>query len=74
MGNVMLCTGRYAETPYFFESICVNIYCVEELCYLLASNPFMIDAEIMDKKLAQWLDEECGLVELSHQLFTLFRR
>ena len=74
MGNVMLCTGRYAETPYFFESICVNICCVEELCYLLASNPFMIDAEIMDKKLAQWLDEECGLVELSHQLFTLFRR
>lgn len=74
MGNVMLCTGRYAEKPYYFESICVNVYCVEELCYLLASNPFMIDTDIMDKKLAEWLDKECGLVELSHQLLTLFRR
>ena len=74
MGKVLLCTGKYAETPYHFEGVCVNVYCVEELCYLLASNPFMIDAEIMDKELAQWLDAECGLTELSHQLLTLFRR
>lgn len=74
MGKVLLCTGKYAETPYHFEGACVNVYCVEELCYLLASNPFMIDAEIMDKDLAQWLDAECGLTELSHQLLTLFRR
>ena len=59
-----------------YRQICRNaLFFREHLChYLLASNPFMIDAEIMDKKLAQWLDEECGLVELSHQLFTLFRR
>ena len=74
MGNVMLCTGRYAGKPYFFESICVNVYCVEELCYLLAGNPFMINTDIMDKKLAEWLDKECGLIDLSHQLLTLFRR
>ncbi len=74
MGKVLLCTGKYAENPYHFEGVCVNVYCVEELCYLLASNPFMIDAEIMDKELAQWLDAECGLTELSHQLLTLLRR
>lgn len=74
MGRVLLCTGRYAEKPYHFDSVCVNVYCVEELCYLLASNPFMIDAEIMDVELAEWLDKECGLAELSHQLLTLFRR
>lgn len=74
MGKVLLCTGRYAENPYHFESICANVYCVEELCYLLAGNPFMIDAEIMDKKLAEWLDQECGLTELCHQLLTLLRR
>ena len=74
MGNVLLCTGRYAENPYHIESICANVYCVEELCYLFASNPFMIDAGIRDKELAGWLDEECGLTELSHQLLTLFQR
>jgi tetratricopeptide (TPR) repeat protein len=34
----------------------------------------MIDAGIMDRELALWLDEECGLTELSHQLLTLFQR
>lgn len=74
MGKVLLCTGRYAGNPYHFDSVCVNVYCVEELCYLLSSNPFMIDAGIMDRELAQWLDRECGLTELSHQLLTLFQR
>lgn len=74
LGRVLLCTGRYAKKPYYFSSVCVNVYCVEELCYLFASNPFMIDNSVMDKKLAQWLDEECGLADLSHQLLTLFQR
>lgn len=74
MGRVLLCTGTYAKVPYHINSICANVYCVEELCYLLAANPFMIDAEIMDKELAEWLDRECSLTDLSHQLLTLFRR
>lgn len=74
MGRMMLCIGRYAEKPYYFSSMCVNVYCVEELCYLFASNPFMIDNDVMDKELAEWLDRECGLTELSHQILTLFQR
>lgn len=74
MGRILLCTGKYAKNPYHFESLCVNVYCVEELCYLFASNPFMINRDIMDKNLARWLDEECGLPELCHQLLGLFNR
>lgn len=74
MGRMILCIGRYAKKPYHFNSMCVNVYCVEELCYLFASNPFMIDNDVMDKELAEWLDRECGLTELSHQLLTLFQR
>lgn len=74
MGRILLCMGRYAENPYHFNSVCVNVYCVEELCYLFAANPFMINTDIMDQELAEWLDKECGLTELSHQLLMLFRR
>jgi len=74
VSRVLLCMGRYAREPYHFKNICVNVYCVEELCYLFASNPFMIDSDIMDKKLAEWIGNECGLAELSHQLLTLFTR
>lgn len=74
MGNTLLCTGKYAQTPYRFENICVNIYSVEELCYLLSANPFMIDAGIMDRKLAEWIDTQCGLTELGHQLLNLLQK
>ncbi len=74
MGKILLCTGKYAQQPYHFENICANVYCVEELCYLLSANPFMIDMDIMDAQLAQWLDEECGLRELSHQLMNLLNK
>lgn len=71
MGRILLCTGKYAKNPYRFENVCVNIYCVEELCYLFASNPFMIDQNVMNRELVNWIDQECGLFELSHQLLNL---
>ncbi len=74
MGKVLLCTGAYAKKPYYFENVCVNVYCIEELCCLLAANPFMIDVGIMDKSLVEWIETECGLKDLSHQLLSLFRR
>lgn len=74
MGKILLCTGKYANKPYYFENICANVYCVEELCYLLSTNPFLIDTEIMNPLLAQWIDEECGLKDLSHQLLNLLNR
>ena len=74
MGRMILCTGKYAKNPYYLENACTNVYCVEELCYLFATNPFIINGDIMDKKLARWLDEECGLSELGHQLLGLFNR
>ena len=46
----------------------MNVYCVEELCYLFANNPFMINTEIMDKHLPEWLREQCGLPELADRL------
>lgn len=74
MGRAILCIGRYATTPYRFEKICMNVWCVEEVCYLFLNNPFMIDNDVMDKRLAEWVDRECGLAELSHQLFTLLHK
>lgn len=74
MGRVLLCVGKYAETPYRFESICVNVYCMEELCYLLSANPFLVDVGIMNRELAEWIDKECGLPNLSHQLLLMLNK
>ena len=74
MGKVRYTTGNYAQTSYMVPQINVPVYCVEELCYILQENAILLDREICDKELARWLDEECGLSQLSSQLMTLLRQ
>ena len=71
MSHIILSTGNYAETPYFFEKTYVNLYSIEELCYCLVENAELLDQEIVSEKLARWLDEQCGLPNLAHALFAL---
>lgn len=74
MGQIILGTGRYAGKPYFVEKFYVNLYSVEELCYLLVEKAQMLDPEIMQRELVQWLDEECGLNQLAHALYSLLNQ
>lgn len=74
MGQIILCTGQYAEKPYFVEKFYINLYSVEELCYLLVEKAEMLDSEIMQKELVQWLDEQCGLNQLAHTLYSLLNQ
>ena len=68
MGRVLLCLGRYARNPYFVERAYVNVYSVEELCYCLIRNAYLVDEEIMDENLPGWLERECGLKNLAEKL------
>ena len=71
MGRVLLCIGRTAENPYFFDKTCQNIYSIEELCYVFGENAYMLDDEIVDRRLVKWIDDECGLMELARSLYGL---
>ncbi|TCL60643.1 hypothetical protein EDD76_102342 [Kineothrix alysoides] len=73
MGKVLLCIGRYAKLPYFMEKAYVNVYSAEELCYCLMQNIHLIDREIMDENLADWLAKECGVEELSERLLHMLK-
>lgn len=74
MGKVILCAGRNAENSYCFEKLNIRVWSVEELCYCLRENPFLIDQEIVNKKLVDWLDKECGLAELAESLRPLLNK
>lgn len=74
MGQIILGTGRQAGKPYFVEKFYVNLYSVEELCYLLVEKAEMLDPEIMRRDLVQWLDEQCGLNQLAHALYSLLNQ
>ncbi|MBQ6806641.1 MAG: hypothetical protein IJO97_04335 [Lachnospiraceae bacterium] len=71
MSSIIMGTGNYAETPYFFEKTYVNLYSVEELCYCLVENAELLDQDIVNEKLARWLDEQCDLSQLAHALYSL---
>lgn len=64
MGGYYLCKTERARHPYYIESIGINIYSIEELCYYFRENVYLIDESIINQKLCDWLGEELGLRRL----------
>lgn len=74
MSRIILGTGRYADSPFYVEKFYVNLYSVEELCYLLVEKAELLDQDIMQRELVRWLDEQCGLNQLAHTLYSLLNQ
>ena len=69
--RVSVCVGNYAETPYCIPGLGINVYSMEELCYCLKENAFLLDFSMMNDALADWIDRACGLRELAKTLYPL---
>ena len=74
MSGYILCQVRKAEKPFFIENISTNIYSIEELCYYLYHNLYLIDQTIMNEGLCSWIQEELELPKLAAKLRPLFER
>ena len=74
MSRIILGTGRYAEKPYYMDKFYVNLYSVEELYYLIVDKAELLDQDVMLPELVKWLDEQCGLNQLAHTLYTLLNQ
>lgn len=64
-----LCLLEQAKKPYYIENIRTAIYSLEELCYYLYHNIYLIDETIMNEGLCDWLRDELGLTRLYRQLY-----
>ena len=58
MGSYILCQVRRAENPFFIDSVSLNIYSIEELCYFICRNLPLLDETVLNESLAAWLKEE----------------
>lgn len=58
MGSLILCYKKKAKQPYEITRIHRKIYTIEELCYYLCNNLYLIDYTIMNEQLCDWLEEE----------------
>ena len=74
MNRVLTCIGEYAETPYYIEKVYVNVYSAEELCYVIYENAFLLDKDILDRKLTDWIDKQLKLHDLARDLIVLINQ
>lgn len=68
MSGYILCQVKKAEKPFYIENISTNIYSIEELCYYLYNNLYLVDGSVINDKLCTWLEEELDLPKLAAKL------
>ncbi len=71
MTELILCTGELSTTPYYIVGLGVNIFSVEELCFCLVQNAYILDRDLMDEKLCVFLERQLKMKELAGTLHTL---
>ena len=69
MSGYHLCQVKKARQPYFIESISTNIFTIEELCFYLQKNIYLLDQTIINERLLDWIRDELGLVRLYRKLY-----
>ena len=74
MGSLILCHKKKASQPYKITRIHRKIYTIEELCYYLCNNLYLIDYTIMNEKICEWLYSELDMKELARDLLDLLQK
>jgi len=71
MGKLILCSGERTDRPYVFPQTGVRIYSIEELCYYLYHNVYLIEESIFTDSLLNWIGTELKLSERAAKLKSL---
>ena len=66
--SVRLCMGEYAKEGYEPEGLGVRIYSLEELCFFIRENAYLLNDGFMDHSLGDWLIQQCRLEELGEEI------
>ena len=73
MGELLYCHEPIAALPYYVEGIGMNLYSMEELCYYIMENTFLLDNSFMSEELCTWVEKQMGLYKLAEQLRDIMR-
>ena len=74
MGSLILCHEKKAKQSYEITRIHKKIYTIEELCYYISHNLYLIDETIVNKQLCDWIMEELGMDNLARDLSMCIRK
>ncbi len=68
MAGLILCRSVYAKRPYYINNMAINIYSLEELCYYIYNNIYLIGTDLFDDGLIKFIGRELEEPELAGQL------
>ena len=68
MGDLILCNYPIAAMPFYIEAFSANIYSLEELCYYIEHNLFLLEEDFLEEELLLWIEKEVGAKALAKSL------
>ena len=68
-----MCLGTLSTTPYFLSGLGVNIYSMDELCYYLCVNAYILDNDLIDVRLCDYIRDNLEMPELSNKIRKMIR-
>lgn len=68
MGGLILCRTKEAKNPYYIANMDLKIYSLEELCYYIYNNIYLIGVDLADYKLIEFIRNEIMETELADKL------
>lgn len=68
MGKLILCRHKESKKPYIVREMGVRLHSLEELCYLIYNNIYVINNDFFSEELLEFIGEEIGEKELQERL------
>lgn len=68
MSGLILCRTKEAKNPYYISNMDIKIYTLEELCYYIYENIYLISVDIANDKLIDFIRNEVEEKALADKL------
>ncbi len=68
MGKLIQCSSHIAKKPYHFRLTDTNVYSIEEVCYYIRHNIYMMQEEVFNSDFAVWLRDELGMKNTARKI------
>ena len=69
--RISLSIGLYSQIPFCVPGIEIPVYCIEEFCVAVKENSMLIDDQIVNKSLIEWISRDLSLRELADALYAI---